>query len=73
MENSYKITIAKRPWYEWLAWLVWLGLVLFTLQNALASGVENEGSARTIFWAVEIVLLIAGAIVYYVRRKRLTA
>lgn len=72
MENSYQITVAKRPWYEWLAWLVWLFLVVFTLENALASGVENEPAARTIFWAVEILLLIAGAIVYYVRRKRLT-
>ncbi len=73
MEDTYKISIGKRPWYVWLGWLVWAFLVLFTLQNALASSVENEPAARTIFWAVEIVLLIAGAIVYYVRRRRIAA
>ena len=72
MDKTFKIEIARRPWYEWLAWLVWLLLVVFTWQNAQASGIENEPGASTILWVTEAILLIAGAIVYYLRRQRLT-
>ena len=71
MDNNSKIEIARRPWYEWLAWLVWLFLVVFTFQNAQASGLENEPGAATILWVTEAVLLVGGAIVYYLRRQRL--
>lgn len=71
-ENTFKIEVARRPWYEWLAWLVWLFLVVFTFQNAVASAAEFEPRAATILWVTEAVLLIGGAIVYYVRRQRLS-
>jgi hypothetical protein len=72
-DKTFKIEIASRPWYEWLAWAVWLFLTVFTLQGAIASGAEFEPTAATIFWVVFALLLIGGAIVYYLRRQRLTA
>lgn len=72
-ETVYNIKIARRPWYEWLAWLVWLLAVAFTFQNARASAAELESTAVAIFWAVFAVLIVGGAIVYYVRRQRLSA
>lgn len=70
-ENTFKLEISRRPWYAWLAWLVWLFLVVFSFQNAIASGAEYEPAAASIFWVTGIILLLAGAIAYYVRRLRL--
>ncbi|MGA9532180.1 MAG: hypothetical protein WBR18_05640 [Anaerolineales bacterium] len=72
-QATFKLEIARRAWYEWLAWAAWLILLIFTGQNAMASGAEYEGAAATIFWATFAVLLIGGAIVWYVRRQRLTS
>ncbi|MDX1600109.1 MAG: hypothetical protein R3191_01205 [Anaerolineales bacterium] len=69
-ENTYKIEITRRPWYEWIAWLVWLFLVVFSFQNAIASGAEYEPQAATIFWGMTIVLLLGGGITYFVRRNK---
>lgn len=71
-ENTYTVKIAQRLWCEWLAWLAWLFLVVFTFQNAVASGAEFEPRAATILWITEAVLLIGGAIVYFLRRQRLS-
>lgn len=71
-DKTFKIEVATRPWYERLAWLAWLFLVVFTFQNAVASGAEFEPRAATILWTTEAMLLIGGAIVYYLRRQRLT-
>jgi hypothetical protein len=72
-DKTFKIELAKRPWYEWLGWAIWLFITLFTFQNAIASGAEYEPAAATIFWVVFAVLLIAGGIVWYARGKALTA
>ena len=70
--KTFKIEIARRPWFEWLAWVAWLFVLVFTFQNALASGAEYEPTAATIFWVVFAVLAIGGGIVYFLRRQRLT-
>lgn len=71
-DKTIEVRIQRRPWYEWLVWAAWLFAVIFTLQNAIASASEYEPQAAVIFWGTEVVLLIGGAIVYYVRRQRLT-
>ena len=70
MSNNYVIEVKKRPWYEWLLWVVWLFLELFLIQSAIASGHELEPRAATIFWVSFVVLLLAGGLVYFVRRNR---
>lgn len=70
MSNSYVIEVKKRPWYEWLLWVVWLFLEMFLLQSAIASGNELEPRAAAIFWVSFVVLLLAGGLVYFVRRNR---
>jgi hypothetical protein len=71
MENkdTYKIEIAKRPWYEWLLWAVWAFVLIFTAQNAIASSAEYEPQAATIFWVIFAIVLVGGVIVYNIRTQ----
>jgi hypothetical protein len=71
MANVQSINVVKRPWYEWALWAVWFLAEIFVAQNAIASSQELEPRAATIFWMVFGVLLLAGAIVWFVRRARL--
>ena len=68
-ENS-TIEVKKRPWYEWVLWAIWFLAVIFLLQNAVASGQELEPRAATIFWVTFFVLLLAGGVVWYLRRGK---
>ena len=70
MSDKFMIEIQKRPWWEWLLWAVWVIFELFTLQNAVASSQELEPRAATIFWVVFFVFLIAGGVVWYLRRDK---
>jgi len=70
MSEQVTINIKKRPWYEWLGWVVWLVFELFVVQNAIASGQELEPRAAMIFWVIFAVVLLAGAIVWYLRRDK---
>ena len=70
MSEKMTIEIKKRPWYEWLLWALWAVVELFTLQNAVASGGELEPRAATIFWVIFFVLLVAGAVVWYLRKDK---
>jgi hypothetical protein len=70
MSDKYTIEIKKRPWYEWLLWALWLLVELFVLQNAFGSGAELEPRAATLFWVIFFVLLVAGGIVWYLRRDK---
>lgn len=70
MSEKYTIEIRKRTWWEWLLAALWLFAELFILQNAIASGGELESRAGTIFWVVFFVLLVAGAVVWYLRRDK---
>jgi hypothetical protein len=70
MSEKYTIEIKKRTWWEWLLWAVWAFAELFILQNAIASGGELESRAATIFWVIFFVLLVAGAVVYYLRKDK---
>jgi hypothetical protein len=70
MSNNFVIEVKKRPWYEWLLWVAWLFLEIIIFQNAIASGHELEPRAATIFWVSFVVLLLAGGLVYFVRRNR---
>jgi hypothetical protein len=68
-ENS-TIEEKKRPWYEWVLWAIWLLAVIFLLQNAVASGQELEPRAAIIFWVTFFVFLLAGGVVWYLRRGK---
>jgi hypothetical protein len=70
MMDKMTIEIKKRSWYEWLFWALWLLIELFILQNAVASGNELEPRAATIFWVIFFILLIAGGVVWYLRRDK---
>ncbi len=70
-KKAWTIRIAQRPWYEWVLWALWLFVEIFLLQNAIASGQENEPTAATIFWLSFFVLLLAGGAVWVVRRAKL--
>lgn len=62
--------IKPRPIVEWLLWLLWLLVEIFVLQNALASGTEQQGSAAIIFWVIFFVLLVAGVVVWIIRKPK---
>ena len=66
--KKLSISVGARPWYEWVLWVLWFLVVVFLLQNARASGSELQSTATTIFWAVLVVWLIAGGVVWFVRR-----
>lgn len=70
MSEKYVIEIKKRAWYEWLLWAIWFLVEIFVLQNAIASGAELEPRAATLFWVIFFVLLVAGGVVWYLRRDK---
>lgn len=70
MSEKYIIEIKKRAWYEWLLWAFWFLAEVFVLQNAITSGDELEPRAATLFWVIFFVLLVAGAVVWYLRRDK---
>lgn len=69
MSENLVIKVKKRPWYEWLLWAVWLFVLVFVMQNALTSGQELEARAATIFWVSFVVWLLAGVVVWFIRRE----
>jgi hypothetical protein len=69
-EEKYVIEIRKRPFYEWILWAAWLFLLVFLVQNAVASGVELEPRAATIFWVSFVVFLLGGGVVWFMRRNQ---
>ncbi len=71
-EEYVTIKIKKRPWYEWVLWAAWLFVLIFILQNALASGVELEPRAAMIFWVSFAVWLLGGAVVWFIRSNKRT-
>ena len=70
MSDNSIVRVKKRPWYEWILWLLWLVLLIFMAQNASASGAELESRAALIFWISFVVWLLAGGVVWFVRRSR---
>jgi hypothetical protein len=70
MSDKYTISVKKRPLTEWILWALWLILEIFVVQNAIASGQELEPRAAAIFWVTFVVLLLAGAVVWFVRRNK---
>lgn len=70
-ENQYiEIKVKKRPWYEWVVWAIWAFGLVFILQNAITSGAELEPRAATIFWVSFVVWLLAGIVVWFIRRNK---
>lgn len=69
-QDTIEIKVKKRPWYEWALWIVWLFVLLFILQNAIASGQELEPRAATIFWISFVVWLLGGGVVWFIRGNR---
>lgn len=72
MANIQSINVVKRPWYEWVLWAAWFLVEIFVAQNAIASSSELEPRAASIFWMTFGVLLLAGVIVWFIRRAALT-
>lgn len=70
MSENFVIQVKKRPWYEWILWALWGITSLYILQNALASGAELEPRAATIFWVSFVVWLLAGVVVWFIRRNK---
>ena len=70
MSNEYLVKVGKRPWYEWILWALWAIILLFILQNAIASGAELETRATIIFWVSFAVWLLAGVVVWFIRRGK---
>jgi hypothetical protein len=70
MSETFSLSVKKRKWYEWLLWLVWAIVLVFVLQNAVASGGELEPRAATIFWVTTVVWLLIGGVVWFTRRGR---
>jgi hypothetical protein len=66
----FSINIKPRPIVEWLLWLLWLVVGIFILQNAIASSAELQSTAAVIFWVIFFVLLIAGVVVWIIRRPK---
>jgi hypothetical protein len=66
----FGFNVKPRPIVEWLLWLVWLVIEVAMLQNAIASGSELQGTAATIFWVIFFVLLIAGVVVWIIRKPK---
>ena len=69
-KNAYTLEIQKRPWWEWLIAAVWAIVEIFTFQNAVAASGELEPRAAAIFWVTFFVLLVAGVVVWYLRRGK---
>lgn len=70
MSEVNQMKVRKWPWYAWIIWALWFIVLLFILQNAAASGAELESRASTIFWISFVVWLLAGAVVWFVRRGK---
>jgi len=70
MTDKIDIQVYKRPWYEWVLWAAWLILEIFLVQNALSSRAELEPRASLLFWMSFAVILIAGLIVWFLRRSQ---
>lgn len=70
MSKDYVVKVGKRPWYEWVLWALWGIILLFILQNAIASGAELEPRATMIFWVSFVVWLLAGVVVWFIRRNK---
>jgi hypothetical protein len=70
MSENITVQVKKRPWYEWVLWVLWGIILLFILQNAIASGAELETRAAGIFWVSFAVWLLAGIVVWFIRRNK---
>ena len=66
----FGINVKPRPIGEWLLWLLWLLVEIFLLQNEIASGQELQSTAGVIFWITFAVLLLAGVVVWIIRRPK---
>jgi len=70
MNDKYVIEIKKRSWLEWLLWALWAFAEASLFQMATASKSELEPRAASIFWVSFFVLLIAGAVIWFMRRSK---
>jgi drug/metabolite transporter (DMT)-like permease len=64
------LRIRKRPWWYWLGAVVWLALVLFFLNTGLGSSAEMEPRAALISYVTTAILLVIGAVIYIVERRK---
>jgi H+/Cl- antiporter ClcA len=72
MATNVQTRKSARVWLEAAAWGVWVLLLVFLLQNAIASGNELEPRAATLFWTTFVVVLLGGLVVGAVRWMKKT-
>lgn len=70
MSETTSIAIRKRSWIEWSGWAIWLIGIILIVQNAIGSARELEPRAALILWVSLAVWLLAGLVVWFVRRDR---
>lgn len=70
MSQKMEIETLKRNWLAWGALVIWLVGVVLIVQNAMASHQELEPRAATILWVILAVWVLAGLVVWFVRRNR---
>ncbi len=70
MSDKMTIAIRKRSWIEWSGWAIWFVGILLIVQNAIGSAQELEPRAALILWVSLAVWLLAGLVVWFVRKDR---
>jgi len=64
------IEVKKQPWYVYLLGAAWVVVLAAIAQNAIASSQELEPRAAMIFWVSFVVVLLAGAAIWFMRRNQ---
>jgi len=70
MSETIVIKVRKRSWIEWSGWAIWFIGIIFLIQNAVTSAHELEPRAGLILWVTLAAWLLAGLVVWFVRRDR---
>jgi len=70
MSETTVIQIRKRSWLEWASWVIWFVGIILLVQNAIGSSQELEPRAALILWVSTGIWLLAGLVVWFVRRDR---
>lgn len=68
-ENTVTVS-QKTSWLGWVGFAIWVVGALLLVQNAVASYAEMEPRAATMLWISLAVWLVAGVVIWFVRRKR---
>jgi len=68
-DDTFTITIRKRPRWFWVLAGLWVVLEVLFLQTALASAREDEYRAAAISW-IAVAVMTAGGVLVWFRQGR---